>query len=125
MKINISNKDKVQEAIDKAEAGCSARLIDDDIDKVIEKAEEKLAELRILKKHWNGCRIDSLPPAVANKYFGRPEGTMVVLKRFASGWFLTEAFRAYCEKESYGRGREIRLGLSDEAKANIPNNWQL
>lgn len=126
MKINISDKDKVQEAIEKAEHGCNARLFNPgDISEMIEKAEKKLEALRIPKKYWSGCKVASFPPAVANKYFGRPEGTMVVLQRFASGWFLVEAFRADCEKQSYGGGREIRLGLSETAKANIPDSWQL
>ena len=126
MKINIKNIEKIEAAIEKAEEGCRARLIDIvEIQNAIKKAEDRLVGLGIPKKAWIGTTIVIDPPAVTNNYSGIPEGTKVEIDRFASGWFMTECWRVQCRKVPYGGDRRSHLVLSESARAAIPEKIEL
>ena len=128
MKTNVNNKEKVNELISSVEKNAKQRLMQsyEGIMIDIEKAEKKLISLGIAKKYWINSVIHIEPEKVANSYKYRAEGTHMKIKRFASGWFVIGCFRGSVQKQAYGSGgNSAKLYLSDEAKSNIPESWDI
>lgn len=122
MKINTNDKNKIQETINEAEKGCTARTLDyDDLLKAIAEAEKKLTTLEIPKKTWVGCTVEIEPEKVTNSYRGRAHGTYAAIERFASGWFMVRCSRIQTGSCSFGEGKRHDLNLTVEAKAAIPS----
>lgn len=122
MKLNINNL--AASVIDEVEGKATVRCLSmQDVAECIQSAEDTLTRLRIPKKAWLGCTVESLPPAVANAYKSKAMGTYCKLERFASGWFVVKLSRTYCQHVSYGSGRQTVVHLASEAHAAIPAKW--
>lgn len=100
MKINLKDREKVQKALDDAQSRARVRTVDyADVLKAVEKAEERLSQI-LLKKDWIDLEIHCDPNSqkFPNAYKGRPESTHFVIKRFSTGWFLTNVERYDCNE---------------------------
>jgi hypothetical protein len=106
MKINTTNKDKLNAAIDKAEGTkVSARMVDaGNITRMINEIEGKLSWL-MFKKDWQGLtfHLDYHAQSFPGAYKGRPESTQVQIERGSNAWFATHIRRNY----THGPGERI------------------
>jgi hypothetical protein len=126
MKINITDKEKIQKAINNAEGKARERVLYyANIETAIVRAEKKLSALEIPKRAWFGCSVILEPEKVPNSYRNIPKGTWAEIKRFASGWFLVKCYRGNSGSCSYGSGPTYRLNITPEAKAAIPDRITL
>lgn len=117
MKIRIGEKRRYEivKEIERVEERCSARLMPVDvIFSAVEEAEGRLEGAGIPKKDWKGTMIYIVPEKVSNSYKARAEGTWASIKRFPSGWFLTDVARVPCGKCPYGSSREIIVEVKVE-----------
>ena len=111
MKIKVADKEKLQKALDDAQSRARVRTVDyRDVMKAVEKAEERLSQI-LLKKDWIDMEVicDPNSQKFPNAYKGRPDSTHFILKRFSSGWFVTEIDRYDCNETQthyYFRGIE-------------------
>jgi hypothetical protein len=99
MKVNVKDKEKVQEVLDYAQRRSKKRTVTvRNIDLMIADLEENLAVM-LPKALWKGLRfrLNYNAQKFPNAYKWMPEATIVYLERFASGWFVTNAQRSYCE----------------------------
>ena len=126
MKINILNTDKLIEALDTVQKGCTARTAEIHmIISAVEAGIKKLTELGIPKQHQTDSMVILHPPTVPNSYKYPAEGTRAVIKRFPSGWFVTSIARVYTGSNPGGSGWKVTLTLSDRARAAIPQVYNL
>ena len=100
MKINTTNTEKVNQAIAAAEGRATARTICmDDVQTAIKSIEKRLS-LLLFKKDWKGLKfgVDSNAQSFPSSYKYTPYAysTQIVLERGATGWFVTEIYRAPC-----------------------------
>jgi hypothetical protein len=103
MKTNVSNKEKIAAALEAVQEKCSARLLSaEDITKSAEGAEKKLDLVGVPKAMRPGTRVVIDRYRVPNSYNYRADATKAVLTRGASGWFLSEVWRAPCGNVSLG-----------------------
>ena len=95
MKINITNKEKLNQAINEVQGKATARTIDaDSVEYRVKQIEEKLSTV-LHKKDWVGIKaqIDHNGQDFPNAYKYTPNSTVVYLKRTGSGWFVTQIGR--------------------------------
>jgi hypothetical protein len=100
MKINLKDHDKIFAAIEAVQSRCSARRLKYNSHiSIIKLIEDRLKDLKVPKKHWNGMKFRWVEgmQQFPGKYNGRPEGTSIVVERFKSGWFLVECTRRCCD----------------------------
>ena len=122
MKINVTDKTKLQNAIDEAEGKANARTLSaGTVQGGAEKAEKRLDHLGIPKKHRTGCQVSFRPAQVANSYRSIAYGTYATIQRFPSGWFLVNVNRGATGSCSFGSWARQTLKLSDDARASIPD----
>jgi len=98
MKINTTNTEKVNQAITETEGRATARTICmDDVQTAIKSIEKRLS-LLLFKKDWKGLKfgVDSNAQSFSSSYKYTPYSTQIVLERGATGWFVTEIYRAPC-----------------------------
>ena len=116
MKINVTATEKLVAAISAVEGSrVSARTITaEDIQTEVSRIERKLETL-MAKKDWAGVVVscDINAQTFPASYNGRPESTKFTVERFASGWFVTEIKRGYCN----GPAGRRSIKLSDDHKA--------
>ena len=101
IKVTKDNYDAMQAAIDAAQERCKARTIyASDIIKSAEKIERRLSGL-LHKKDWVGLRFSCDPNAQTfpNAYKGTPESTVFIIERRASGWFVSQIRRGFCDRD--------------------------
>jgi len=93
MKINTTNKEKMQVAINAAQAKATSRTVDvETVGKLIEVAEKWLHEKKIPKKAWLGSRFSYAEHVNCNSYSRKSftaDSTVLYIERRASWWFLT------------------------------------
>lgn len=92
MKINITNTEKIREAIKKAEHRARTRtIVAEEIPYHIRKIEKRLHEMGIAQKNWKGIMFSCNPYAepYANNYKGTPYGTGFNLHRGSGDWYIT------------------------------------
>ena len=97
MKINIKNNEKINAALQATQKNCRVRLLDAVIiQKKIASIEKFLSE-RLHKKDWIDLQftIYSAGGTYPNSYRGRPECTIIVVEKCASGWFMSYCGRCY------------------------------
>jgi hypothetical protein len=103
MKINVSNKEKINTAIKGFEGNLvSVRTLDADmVESMVERIEEKLSCL-LLKKDWINLRfkVDYHAQSFPGSYNGTPESTQFTLERFRSGWFVVDINRDFTRFET-------------------------
>ena len=126
MKINITNREKIDAALKEVQDKCRTRCLDpDDLLSAIGKAEEVLESLCLRKAAWNDCTVEILPEKVANSYKSTAYGTAATITRGATGWFLTWTNRARCQSAPYGADKTECLNLTNEAKTQLPDSYKL
>jgi hypothetical protein len=123
MKINTKNTPKVQAVLDKFQKPYRARLMRvAQIDSAIKAAETRLHDLSIPKKYWNGSTISIKAGAVPNSYGYPATATVATIKRFPTGWFLTELSRGDAPRWD---APLRRLALSHTALKGIPDTYKI
>lgn len=119
MKLNISNKTKIEAALAAVNGHASrhAYTEQDEILDLIDRANQKLERLQLPKKDWVGAQISATSGSeVSNAYARqgfRRAATHVVIERFPSGWFLTLVEKA----EVWQQGGAENLVLTPEQDA--------
>lgn len=116
MKINVTNTEKVQSAIDTIQtARMTERLIDAEVVQARADALQAWLDERLYRKDQPGLtfRIDEHGQNFPHSYKGTPYSTRYTLERTASGWFLVEVFRGYCQ----GPTQTVQVDLTDKADA--------
>jgi len=97
MKINIKNKEKMIQAIEKVEQKAKARILQltNPVDAAIADIEGRLSTL-LNKKDWIGLKfsIDAHAQHFPLSYNYTPMSTHVTIERFKSGWFMIHCFRS-------------------------------
>ena len=116
MKINIRDKEKVNEAL----AVVNARVRNAshyDVENVVERIELNLQQKGLLKKYWTGLRFQCNPNAgkFPNAYKGIPMATYFTVERYPSGWFLVGVERKECRTDHI----TLVSGLSEEQKQGV------
>jgi hypothetical protein len=102
MKINITNIEKVNSAIEEAEGKATSRTISvTDINELVVDIEKRLSNI-LNKKDWSGLTFycDNNAQSFPAAYKFSPESTHVILERGASSWFITVICRGYCKSPS-------------------------
>ena len=97
MRINITNKEKIEAALAEVQKLSQVRMIGyQDILDAVKYSEEKLSNI-LLKKDWVGLKVQADPNAqqFPNAYKYRPESTQFVLEKGVNDWFLTRLERYY------------------------------
>jgi len=95
MKINASNTEKLQLAIDAEQSNQRARLVTpEEIQEQIKEIEGRLSGIMYKKDwvdlvFWIDCNAQEFP----SSYKGIPMSTQVIVRRFKSGWFVTGIIR--------------------------------
>lgn len=116
MKINIKNTEKLQAAIDLAQKGCSARIVEaDDVAADLGSRTKELLNV-MCKKDLVGIKttFDINAQSFPASYNGCQESTIVEAEYFPSGWFVTSVYRS-----STRASRLNELTLNEHHKAAI------
>lgn len=98
MRINITNRDKIEEALDLANGKATTRTVEfDELDLIAEQIENSLLDKGLCKTLWTGLKFSVQPKIehVAKAYWrsGTPMITEIVLERGVNSWFLADAGR--------------------------------
>ena len=99
MKINVTNFDKIEQALAIANGKATVRLAHrQNAESYVVIIEKALTEKGIPKNLWKGLKFQIMPGAekLPNAYFkrGMPSATEFTLERGASGWFMTSCNRS-------------------------------
>jgi hypothetical protein len=118
MKVNINDKEKVDEAL----AVLNARVRNathDDVTRMVTRIERALERKGLLRKHWTGLRFqcNPNPEKFPNAYKGIPMATYFTVERYPSGWFLAGVERKECRTE----GIALVSELGEEQKQGVLN----
>ena len=116
MKINIRDKEKVNEAL----AVVNARVRNAshyDVNNLVNIIEHRLEHKGLFKKHWTGLRFrcNPNPEKFPNAYKGVPMATYFTVERYPSGWFLVGVERKECRTDFI----TLVSGLSEEQKQGV------
>lgn len=117
MKINISNKEKINETIKNNQGKLvKVRLADNHFIELCLPGIEKRLELLLGgKKNWPGVQVNisrNFGPKPGS-YRGTPDSTEVIIERFSSGWFMVGCIRI---SSFTNRKGDWQILLSDELK---------
>lgn len=110
--VNEKNREKIEEAIRKAEGRATARCIS--YDRIVKTIERIESHLSIPKKYLIGIEasVDYWAQQFPNAYKYAPESTHFCLTRTASGWAVTNIYRYYTQSPS----KAVCLALTEVAK---------
>jgi hypothetical protein len=116
MKININDKEKVNEAL----AVVNARVRNAthyDVLNLVTRIEHDLEGKGLLKKYWTGLkfRCNPNPETFPHAYKGVPMATYFTVERYPSGWFLVGVERRECKTDFIS----LVSGLSEEQKQGV------
>lgn len=115
MKIIITNKEKLNEAISEVEGKATARTIDAErIDDILNEIGKGIAKTKLhgTKVYYNGAEPFS------NSYKYRPMSTHFQAENIKGKWYVTNIFRDTCPR----RINNTLIVYSEEAKAAIISN---
>lgn len=94
MKVNVTNTDAIGAALDEAQRGKSARLIDGhDVSRLANILENHFDKLGIPQNLRKGATVLYSPHSVAKSYGYHADGTAITLLRGGKDWFLTGVTR--------------------------------
>jgi hypothetical protein len=117
MRINLTNDDKIRDALASVNGTATAHTLTSasDIAPGLAMAESELKRLGLRKPQWKGAIVtihSKGPSAKAYKYAAI--GTSVRLERGASGWFMIEARRINLYRHSSGNNAPyVSMWLQD------------
>lgn len=115
MKIIITNKEKLNEAIREAEGKATARTIDAErIEGILNEIGEGIAKAKLhgTKVYYDGAEH------FANSYKYRPMSTHFQAENIKGKWYVTNIFRDTCPR----RVNNTLICYSEEAKSVIISN---
>lgn len=116
-KINITNLEKLQDALNEVQKGCSARIITaKDIVSVLTGIEVPKSRLHGTTVTWDGA--ESFPGA----YKYTPQSTHWLAENVNGRWYVTDIFRCECPNRSTRQGM---VYFSDDAKAWIIEQFSM
>lgn len=121
MKIII--KEENRKEIEKALAGVqkysrARNVTADDVFKWKDKIEQKFDDVATYRLDGTIVTINQGAQKFANKYKGIPESTWLEIKKYPSGWAITNVYRGKCtQSESY-------VKLSEKTQEGILMNYQ-
>jgi len=118
MRINISNKEKIEQELGKVQKNAKVRTIEyQDIITAANEAGDKLSHL-LPKKEWVGLVVSADPQAqhFPNAYKFTPESTQFILERGDRDWFLVDVYRERCHDRL---DKYVFRGLSTKAEAIV------
>lgn len=105
MKINVKNSAKISAVLDELQKRARERTISADyVQFVAIEAEKRLAKNELAKYQRTGARVIYGYHEFRSGYKYTAYGTIIVLERFAAGWFLIDVKRDNC---MYGRNSII------------------
>lgn len=108
IKIDSKNRDAIEAALEEANSPATAHTYNRYIEvaSLANAAENKLTALGIPMKDRKGATwVQTSGSAVSKSYTRLRYATGVELERRATGWFLTNVWRAHIYHEGGGRGR--------------------
>lgn len=112
MKINITNEEKLTQAIKEAEGRSTARTVKaDDISYVLEKVSKGIPKAKLSGTIVRYDGAEHFP----NAYKYRPESTHWVAENINGKWYVTSIFRGTCPN----RNNNTTVEFSETAKAAI------
>jgi hypothetical protein len=116
MRINLTNNDKIREALASVNGTATAHTFTgaSDLAPGLAMAELELKRLGLRKPSWTGARVrihSQGPTASAYKYAAI--GTRVILERGATGWFMVDAGRIDLRPAAANRAVRVWLELQD------------
>ena len=116
MKINVRDKEKVNEAL----AVVNARVRNAthyDVKSLVDSIELNLELKELPKKYWTGLRFqcNPNPEKFPHAYKGIPMATYFTLERYPSGWFLVGVERRECRTDFI----TLVSGLDEEQKQGV------
>ena len=116
MKINIRDKEKVEEALE----AVNARVRNaghTNVLAMVNIIEHRLEHKGLFKKYWTGLRFqcNPNPEKFPNAYKGTPMATYFTLERYPSGWFLVGVERKECRTDFI----TLVSGLDEEQKQGV------
>jgi hypothetical protein len=116
MRINLTNNDKIRDALASVNGTATAHTFTSasDIAPGLAMAESELKGLGLRKPSWTGARVtiqSQGPTASAYKYTAI--GTAVELERGASGWFMVDATRIDLRPAAANRSPRVWVWLQD------------
>ena len=112
MKIAITRREKIEEAVKKAEGRASVRTVTYDmICRVLDEVSEDIPKTKLhgTKVHYDGAK--NFPKA----YKYTPESTHWIAENFRGKWYLIDVYRDTCPN----RMRNTQVMYSDSAKQAI------
>lgn len=113
-KLNLTNEGKITEILDEVQKRAQTRTLNyADITDLIEEIENRLKNLKVPKKDWQGMKYHVNPhnSTFPASYNGTPEGTIFTLIRGSSNWFISDIARSYCN-----RGENQRINFVNESE---------
>lgn len=127
IKIEERNKEKINSELNAVQKRCTARTTYyEDVVDVVDDIQKRLDKL-MYRKDQVGISAIADPNAqdFPSAYRGEPESTIIIVKRFPSGWFMTGCHRSYCCRSLH----KISLKTNPEHEEAIINfvlkykNW--
>ena len=102
MKINVTDSDRIAAALAKVQKRAQVRTLHRiNVLQAAERAEMKLEALKIPKKDRYGTVAYYGYEKFPSAYKWTPEGTLVTLFRFTTGWFLIDVERDDCKGRNH------------------------
>ena len=122
MKINTAKISELDKVISEVEGKSSKRTINaDEVLRLIKKIEETLSVIAP-KSEWVGSEFKvTTGGKVASSYFGTANATFVAIKRFTSGWFVTDVERSPLKSRDIYPVRLPKLSKSHRHQISIFN----
>ena len=121
MKINVTNFNKIEQALAIANGKATVRLAHrQNAESYVVIIEKALTEKGIPKNLWKGLKFQIMPQSenLPNAYFkrGTPQATQFTLERGSTGWFMTSA----CRNEFYHSRKILMItNFTDEQERAI------
>jgi len=121
MKISTTSTEKIQAALERVQKGCTARCYTTGyIAQLAERAEKEIEKTGLAKCLYHGATYTDGHEKFPAAYGHVPTGSVAVLQRGSSGWFLVKLTRGYC-----GAVSQNGLRLTENAIEYLKNKISL
>ena len=119
MKINVTNKEKIQEALDEVQGKCKERCYSPvDIEGIAKKFIERLSKAGVPRGKMVGCSVEFGGGYIPAKSYKYPfMGTIGVIRLSTESAFLTAVYRGRCNYRT-------KAVLTEDAKNAMARHFE-